>query len=116
MLSRKRGAIVNIGSAAATVLPADPLYSVYAGTKGCAPAMGGAPRDSAATQAVIARTAPAHLIRAPLVPWVFVWLISGSLTSFPGRSTLSTRTKASTSSSRRETPQSTESDALLGLR
>lgn len=35
MLSRKRGAILNIGSAAATVLPADPLYSVYAGSKGC---------------------------------------------------------------------------------
>lgn len=34
MLSRKRGAILNIGSAAATVLPADPLYSVYAATKG----------------------------------------------------------------------------------
>ncbi|GBG58633.1 hypothetical protein CBR_g33 [Chara braunii] len=34
MLKRKRGAIVNIGSGAATVLPSDPLYSVYAGTKG----------------------------------------------------------------------------------
>ena len=34
MLSRRRGAILNIGSAAATVLPADPLYSVYAATKG----------------------------------------------------------------------------------
>jgi 17beta-estradiol 17-dehydrogenase / very-long-chain 3-oxoacyl-CoA reductase len=34
MLKRRRGAIVNIGSAAATVLPADPLYSLYAGTKG----------------------------------------------------------------------------------
>eukprot|EP00249_Psilotum_nudum_P004347 c17867_g1_i1 orf=282-1256(+) len=33
MLRRKRGAIVNIGSGAATVLPSDPLYSLYAGTK-----------------------------------------------------------------------------------
>lgn len=29
----KKGAIVNIGSGAATVLPSDPLYAVYAGTK-----------------------------------------------------------------------------------
>eukprot|EP00245_Coleochaete_scutata_P007575 TRINITY_DN23034_c0_g1_i1.p1 TRINITY_DN23034_c0_g1~~TRINITY_DN23034_c0_g1_i1.p1 ORF type:complete len:330 (+),score=54.70 TRINITY_DN23034_c0_g1_i1:69-1058(+) len=34
MLNRRRGAIVNIGSGAATVLPSDPLYAVYAGTKG----------------------------------------------------------------------------------
>uniref|UniRef100_A0A7S3E5Q6 Very-long-chain 3-oxoacyl-CoA reductase n=1 Tax=Chloropicon laureae TaxID=464258 RepID=A0A7S3E5Q6_9CHLO len=34
MVKRKRGAIINIGSGAATVLPSDPLYSVYAGTKG----------------------------------------------------------------------------------
>ena len=34
MVRRRKGAIVNIGSAAATVLPADPLYAVYAGTKG----------------------------------------------------------------------------------
>ncbi|XP_052196005.1 very-long-chain 3-oxoacyl-CoA reductase 1 [Diospyros lotus] len=33
MLSRKRGAIVNIGSGAAIVIPSDPLYSVYAATK-----------------------------------------------------------------------------------
>ncbi|XP_028772235.1 very-long-chain 3-oxoacyl-CoA reductase 1 [Neltuma alba] len=33
MLKRKKGAIVNIGSGAATVIPSDPLYSVYAGTK-----------------------------------------------------------------------------------
>ncbi|XP_054790803.1 very-long-chain 3-oxoacyl-CoA reductase 1-like [Prosopis cineraria] len=33
MLRRKKGAIVNIGSGAATVIPSDPLYSVYAGTK-----------------------------------------------------------------------------------
>eukprot|EP00897_Mesotaenium_endlicherianum_P007206 jgi/Mesen1/6513/ME000332S05517 len=33
MLKRKKGAIVNIGSGAATVLPSDPLYAVYAGTK-----------------------------------------------------------------------------------
>ncbi|CAI5463203.1 unnamed protein product [Closterium sp. Yama58-4] len=33
MLKRKRGAIVNIGSGVATVIPSDPLYSVYAGTK-----------------------------------------------------------------------------------
>lgn len=33
MLKRKRGAIVNIGSGAAMVIPADPLYSVYAATK-----------------------------------------------------------------------------------
>eukprot|EP00850_Spirogloea_muscicola_P009819 SM000056S17937 [mRNA] locus=s56:254885:256399:+ [translate_table: standard] len=34
MLKRRRGAIVNIGSGAASVLPSDPLYAVYAGTKG----------------------------------------------------------------------------------
>ncbi|KAJ0977326.1 hypothetical protein J5N97_012800 [Dioscorea zingiberensis] len=33
MLERKRGAIVNIGSGSATVLPSEPLYSVYAATK-----------------------------------------------------------------------------------
>ncbi|KAL8471185.1 hypothetical protein ACS0TY_028131 [Phlomoides rotata] len=33
MLKRKKGAIVNIGSGAAMVIPADPLYSVYAATK-----------------------------------------------------------------------------------
>lgn len=33
MVERKKGAIVNIGSGAATVLPSDPLYSVYAATK-----------------------------------------------------------------------------------
>lgn len=34
MLKRKRGAIVNIGSGSASVLPSDPLYALYAGTKG----------------------------------------------------------------------------------
>lgn len=33
MLHRKRGAIVNIGSGAAIVIPSDPLYAVYAATK-----------------------------------------------------------------------------------
>lgn len=33
MLKRKRGAIVNIGSGAAIVIPSDPLYSVYAASK-----------------------------------------------------------------------------------
>ncbi|GKE51106.1 very-long-chain 3-oxoacyl-CoA reductase 1-like protein, partial [Tanacetum coccineum] len=33
MLQRKRGAIVNIGSGAAIVIPSDPLYAVYAATK-----------------------------------------------------------------------------------
>lgn len=33
MLQRKRGAIVNIGSGAAGVIPSDPLYAVYAATK-----------------------------------------------------------------------------------
>lgn len=33
MLKRKTGAIVNIGSGAAVVIPSDPLYSVYAATK-----------------------------------------------------------------------------------
>ena len=33
MKARKRGAVVNIGSAAATVAPSGPLYAVYAGTK-----------------------------------------------------------------------------------
>lgn len=33
MLRRKRGAIVNIGSGAATVIPSDPLYAVYAASK-----------------------------------------------------------------------------------
>lgn len=34
MLKRKRGAIVNIGSGSASVLPSDPLYALYAGSKG----------------------------------------------------------------------------------
>lgn len=33
MIQRKRGAIVNIGSGSAIVIPSDPLYSVYAATK-----------------------------------------------------------------------------------
>lgn len=33
MKTRKRSAIVNIGSAAATIAPSGPLYAVYAGTK-----------------------------------------------------------------------------------
>ncbi|WOH05047.1 hypothetical protein DCAR_0624459 [Daucus carota subsp. sativus] len=33
MIKRKRGAIVNIGSGAAIVIPSDPLYSVYAAAK-----------------------------------------------------------------------------------
>ncbi|XP_051117952.1 very-long-chain 3-oxoacyl-CoA reductase 1-like [Andrographis paniculata] len=33
MLERKRGAIVNIGSGSAIVIPSDPLYSVYAASK-----------------------------------------------------------------------------------
>ncbi|TVU41148.1 hypothetical protein EJB05_14646 [Eragrostis curvula] len=33
MVDRKSGAIVNIGSGAASVVPSDPLYSVYAATK-----------------------------------------------------------------------------------
>ncbi|KAL8150108.1 hypothetical protein V2J09_019916 [Rumex salicifolius] len=33
MLKRKKGAIVNIGSGSATVIPSDPLYAVYAATK-----------------------------------------------------------------------------------
>ncbi|PIN17795.1 17 beta-hydroxysteroid dehydrogenase type 3, HSD17B3 [Handroanthus impetiginosus] len=33
MVERKRGAIVNIRSASATIIPSDPLYSVYATTK-----------------------------------------------------------------------------------
>ncbi|VFQ58575.1 unnamed protein product [Cuscuta campestris] len=33
MLQRKKGAIVNIGSGAAIIIPSDPLYSVYAATK-----------------------------------------------------------------------------------
>lgn len=33
MVQRKRGAIVNIGSGAARVIPSDPLYAVYAATK-----------------------------------------------------------------------------------
>ena len=33
MKPRKRGAIVNIGSASATYLPTYPLYAVYAATK-----------------------------------------------------------------------------------
>ncbi|XP_077253075.1 very-long-chain 3-oxoacyl-CoA reductase 1-like isoform X2 [Tasmannia lanceolata] len=34
MLKRKKGAIVSIGSGAAIVVPSDPLYAVYAATKG----------------------------------------------------------------------------------
>jgi 17beta-estradiol 17-dehydrogenase / very-long-chain 3-oxoacyl-CoA reductase len=33
MLKHKCGAIINVGSGAATVLPSDPLYSLYAATK-----------------------------------------------------------------------------------
>lgn len=33
MLQRKRGAIVNIGSGAATIVPSHPLYTMYAATK-----------------------------------------------------------------------------------
>ena len=33
MKPRKRGAIINIGSASATYLPTYPLYAVYAATK-----------------------------------------------------------------------------------
>lgn len=33
MVKKKKGAIVNIGSGAAIVIPSDPLYSVYAATK-----------------------------------------------------------------------------------
>lgn len=33
MLQRKRGAIVNLGSGAAIVIPSDPLYAVYAASK-----------------------------------------------------------------------------------
>ncbi|MFS8020486.1 putative very-long-chain 3-oxoacyl-CoA reductase [Helianthus anomalus] len=33
MVKRKKGAIVNIGSGAAIVIPSDPLYAVYAATK-----------------------------------------------------------------------------------
>ncbi|KAH9625121.1 hypothetical protein KSS87_005826 [Heliosperma pusillum] len=33
MIKRRKGAIVNIGSGAAIVIPSDPLYSVYAATK-----------------------------------------------------------------------------------
>ncbi|CAJ2667965.1 unnamed protein product [Trifolium pratense] len=33
MIRRKKGAIVNIGSGAAIVIPSDPLYAVYAATK-----------------------------------------------------------------------------------
>ncbi|KAJ6911447.1 very-long-chain 3-oxoacyl-CoA reductase 1-like [Populus alba x Populus x berolinensis] len=33
MLKKKKGAIVNIGSGAAIVIPSDPLYAVYAATK-----------------------------------------------------------------------------------
>lgn len=33
MLKRKKGAIVNIGSGAASILPSDPLYAVYGATK-----------------------------------------------------------------------------------
>uniref|UniRef100_A0A0D9VHV3 Uncharacterized protein n=1 Tax=Leersia perrieri TaxID=77586 RepID=A0A0D9VHV3_9ORYZ len=33
MVERKRGAVVNIGSGSSSVMPSDPLYSVYAATK-----------------------------------------------------------------------------------
>ncbi len=33
MLKHKRGAIINIGSGAGSVLPSDPLYTLYAATK-----------------------------------------------------------------------------------
>ncbi|KAG6517224.1 very-long-chain 3-oxoacyl-CoA reductase 1-like [Zingiber officinale] len=33
MLERKKGAIINIGSGSAVVIPSDPLYAVYAATK-----------------------------------------------------------------------------------
>ncbi|EFJ35368.1 hypothetical protein SELMODRAFT_166350 [Selaginella moellendorffii] len=34
MLKRRKGAIVNIGSGSGTILPSDPLYAIYAATKG----------------------------------------------------------------------------------
>lgn len=34
MLKRKKGAIVNVGSGSASILPSDPLYALYTGTKG----------------------------------------------------------------------------------
>lgn len=34
MIAKKKGAVLNIGSGAATVLPSDPLYAIYAATKG----------------------------------------------------------------------------------
>jgi hypothetical protein len=34
MIERKRGAIVNIGSGASSILPSEPLYALYAATKG----------------------------------------------------------------------------------
>jgi 17beta-estradiol 17-dehydrogenase / very-long-chain 3-oxoacyl-CoA reductase len=33
MVERKRGAIINIGSASASVIPSHPMYSVYTATK-----------------------------------------------------------------------------------
>jgi len=33
MVERKRGAIVNIGSGSAFVIPSDPMYTIYAATK-----------------------------------------------------------------------------------
>jgi len=33
MVERKRGAIVNIGSGSASVIPSDPMYTIYAATK-----------------------------------------------------------------------------------
>lgn len=33
MLQRKRGAIVNVGSAASVVVPSHPLFTIYAATK-----------------------------------------------------------------------------------
>ena len=34
MIERKRGAIINIGSGASSILPSEPLYALYAATKG----------------------------------------------------------------------------------
>ena len=33
MVERKHGAIVNIGSGSASVIPSDPMYTIYAATK-----------------------------------------------------------------------------------
>lgn len=87
MIQRKSGAIVNIGSGAAIVIPSDPLYAVYAATKAY---------ENELLSSML-------FLRVLVLFDVCLFLgysISGILTSFRDLSTLSTRKAESMSSVR----------------